>query len=339
MKKWIEIGIAILVIVALTTTIIINKMKEKTIYNETYVNGNSAGNLYNAGLFCESNGTVFFSNPDDNNALYSMDLNGSNLKKLCNDQAMYINADNNYVYYVRNNVESGTDYDFFSFNKNSLCRINRDGGKVKILDPDPCIYASLIGNQIYYLHYDDKEATTLYRIGIDGKNKEQVYDYYVFTCSTDGSYFYYNGVIDNGSIYRFQTKSDVTEKFYECNSYKPIVNHNEDIYYLDVDQNNALVHTNPRFDNPITLTNDSIDIYNVYGSYIYYQRYSPKDGNALCRIKNDGSNFEVILEGDFCNINITSHYIYFQDFKTKNILCTETSNPGDISSFSPGIAP
>ena len=42
------------------------KIKDRTIYNKNYVNGNSAGNLYNAGLFCEDSGTIFFANPDDN---------------------------------------------------------------------------------------------------------------------------------------------------------------------------------------------------------------------------------------------------------------------------------
>jgi Tol biopolymer transport system component len=88
--------------------------------NTTYVNGNTAGNLYNAGLFCENNGTVFFANPDDNNRLYSMDVNGSNLKKLSNDTATYINADSHYVYYIRDNDNSSLDYSYFSFHNNSL---------------------------------------------------------------------------------------------------------------------------------------------------------------------------------------------------------------------------
>lgn len=78
-------------------------LSEKTKFNETYVNGNVAGNLYNSGLFCENDGTIFFSNPADENKLYSMNSDGSNVKKLCDDTALSINADANYVYYVRNN--------------------------------------------------------------------------------------------------------------------------------------------------------------------------------------------------------------------------------------------
>lgn len=53
---------------------------------------------------------------------------------------------------------------------------------------------------------------------------------------------------------------------------------------MDVDQNNALVHTNMKSGHPVTLTKDSLDLYNVYGSSIFYQRYS-EDNPALCMIK------------------------------------------------------
>ena len=42
-------------------------IQTQTKFNDGYVNGNNAGNLYNDGLFCESNGTVFFANPSDVN--------------------------------------------------------------------------------------------------------------------------------------------------------------------------------------------------------------------------------------------------------------------------------
>ena len=62
----------------------------RTYFNTSYVNGNTAGNLYNNGLFCEHDGTIYFSNPDDNYHLYSMDITGGNVKKLQNDIVSYI---------------------------------------------------------------------------------------------------------------------------------------------------------------------------------------------------------------------------------------------------------
>ncbi len=307
-------------------------------YNETYVNGNSAGNLYNGGLFCESEGKIFFSNPDDMNRLYSMDLNGGGLTKLCDDTVMFINADSNYVYYVRRNKYQREDQAFavFTFADNSLCRIARQGGSVTILDPDPCIYATLIGNYIYYLHYDNEDATSLYKIGIDGEDKKMLSADYMFTCSALGQYFYYDGVRD-GLLYEYDTANDTTKVVYDCQCFKPIVTGENDVYYMDVSKDNALVHTNIQFGNPNTLTTDSIDFYNVYGSYIYYQRYDEEDGSGLCMIKNDGTEFHMLMPGNYSNIHVTSYYIYFTDYRTGQVFCTPTANPGELSDFHPGV--
>ena len=112
MKKLpVILTIGLIVIVASVFGVVYH-YQTKTKYNESYVNGNTAGNLYNAGLFCESNGTVFFANPDDKYRLYSMDLDGSNLAKLSDDTVMYINADSYYVYYVRNDEHNSTHFNF-----------------------------------------------------------------------------------------------------------------------------------------------------------------------------------------------------------------------------------
>lgn len=330
-----KIVLAALVLIAVAAGSFFYNYQTRMKYNDSFVNGNTAGNLYNAGLFCENSGTVFFANPDDNYRLYSMDLDGQNLKKICDDTVMYINADAHYVYYVRNNDRNSASFAFFSFNNNSLCRIPRKGGAIAVLDPDPCIYATLIGNYVYYLHYDKQQATTLYKVGIDGSDRQQVYNPYIFTCSTLGQYFYSNGTEEDGALYQYDTTTDEKTKIYDCNCYKPIVSSDNNVYYLDVDQDNALVHTNIQADNPITLSSDSIDLYNVYGSTIFYQRYD-KDDPALCMIKNDGTGFKELAKGNYSNINVTSYYTYFTDFKTREVFYTSTENPGELTPFHPG---
>ena len=337
MKKHLPLLILLAFVVIFAGFGIYDQQQHKIKYNNGYVNGNTAGNLYNAGLFCEKNGTVFFANPDDDYRLYSMDPDGSNLKKLSYDRVMYINADDHYIYYVRNNEKTGTGFDFFSYARNSLCRIDQNGENTKILDKDPCLYASLVGNTIYYLHYDDETATTLYKIGIDGTGRQKVHSPYIFTCSALGQYIYSSGTETDGALYRLDTADDSLQKVYDCNSFKPTVLSDDDVYYMDVDQNNALVHTSINAGNPVTLTTDSLDFYNVYGSFIFYQRYSEKNP-ALCMIKNDGSGYTELAQGNYSNINVTSTYIYFTEYTTKQVLCTPTDHPGELTPFHPGVA-
>ncbi len=53
MKKKISIIIAVIVIIALiAAAAIFHYLSNRTHFNEGYVNGNTACNLYNGGLFC-----------------------------------------------------------------------------------------------------------------------------------------------------------------------------------------------------------------------------------------------------------------------------------------------
>lgn len=330
------VGVAVILVVGLL--VILNLNKKDTIYNDSLINGNSAGNLYNQGLFCEKDGVIYFANPDDHYTLYSMELDGQKLKKLNNDVAKGINADEHYVYYVRDNGNTGS-YSFDTFvnsNTNSLCRYDLKTKKVKVLDEAPSLYPVLVGNNLYYLHYDKKNATSFYTVGIDGKNLKMVSDEYMFTCNAIGSYIYYNDMAYDGSIYRYDTSSDSYTVLYEANTYKPIVISEENTYYLDVDHDNRLMHINLDSPNPVVVTEDSIDLYNVYGSYIYYVAYT-KNGSSLCRIKNDGSEFEVIAEGAYNTISATSNYIYVTEYGTNKMYRFPTTGTAELEEYHPGI--
>ena len=149
-----------------------------------------------------------------------------------------------------------------------------------MLDPDPCIYASLIGNYIYYLHYDTQTATSLYRIRIDGEEKKKIKSHYLFTCNTSDRYFYYNNP-KNGQLYRYDTASQSEALFYDCNCYKPVVLDDTNVYYMDVNRDNAIVHVNINNPNPVVLTEANIEHYNVYGSLIFYQRGGDNPATAV----------------------------------------------------------
>lgn len=333
MKKIILRIFIVLVIVGAAALLIFSHFRDKMKYNTGYVNGNTAGNLYNAGLFCEIDGTVFFANPDDDFKLYSMDPDGIHVKKICNDSVVYINADANYIYYIRNNQQSEVNFSSFTFENHSLCRLSREGNKITTLDSDPSMYPSLIGNEIYYLHYDKEDATTLYKINIDGSDKKQVMKNYAFPCSTQGQYFYYNGNTTDGNLYRFNTATQSSETIYTCSCYKPIIS-DGDIYYMDAAKDTAIVHLNPSTGETAVLTEGKVDAYNVSGSYIYYQTYG--DHQGLYRVSTNGGEPEQLISGVYTNINIASGYIYFMDLNTKEMFYMPTGNPGQIQPFHPG---
>ena len=85
-------------------------------------------------------------------------------------------------------------------------------------------------------------------------------------------------------------------------------------YFMDCEANYKLAKVDLSTQEKTILCDDRIDCYNVIGDYIYFQRNS--DEPALCRMRTDGSDYEVIKTGVYTDINATSRYVYFKDFNT-----------------------
>ena len=45
--------------------------------------------------------------------------------------------------------------------------------------------------------------------------------------------------------------------------------------------------------------------------------------------------FKELAKGEFCNINVTSQYVYFTDFVSNKEYCTSTQNPDTIKALQP----
>lgn len=334
MKKIITIIVLILCVAGIGAGAFYIYSVNKDLYNEGYVNGNTAGNLYNDGLFCEYDGIIYFANPNDDNHLYQMNVNGNDVKKISDDSAAFINADENYIYYARTGDNSESDFAFLHINTHSLCKIRRDGkGEVKVLDTDPCMYASLVGNYLYYVHYNTKEASTLYRIKNDGEERTMVFPQPYFTCSTNQNFIYYNGLDGDHNVYRYNTATGAQDLIYEGNCWMPIVEGNS-IYFMDCDNSYSLAKVDLSTGEKITLANDWVDCFNVHNGTVYFQR----NGNtpAFCSVRTDGSDYKVLKEGIFTEINIAGDLIFFKDYSSERFYKMSIRD-GWISGFNPAV--
>lgn len=337
MKKHLPLIIfAALLVLAVAGGITIHQMN-RTKLNDGYVNGNTAGNLYNEGLLCEYDGIIYFANPSDGDKLYSMNRDGSNLTKLCDDVVSFINADAHYLYYIRNNPGMSGDFSYLNINTNSLCRIDRDGGKdsLLVLDTEPSLYASLVGNYIYYLHYTQADGSTLYKVKIDGSEQAQVFPSPFFTSCTSGPYIYYNGIENEHYLWRLNTTDDSKGMLYGGNCWMPIVLDDATVYYMDCDNRYAIARADIATGDKLLLSDDRVDCYNIFGDYIYFQR-NDAEHPALCRMRTDGSEYQVLTEGIHMNILTTSDHVYFRDYHSEQTYRAPHDNPSDIELFYPG---
>lgn len=335
MKKTYKILIGVIALLLLILILFFHFYNRKTFFTTDYNNGNLAGNLYNGGFFCEKDGIVYFSNPNDEMKLYCFDRTGTNLKRLSNDHVAFINADDHYLYYTRNNSDEKTAFSFLNIQKYSLCRTNLNGSDKKFLDNDPSLYACQVGDYIYYIHYDTTDASTLYRVKIDGSNREQITKDGAIAVASSGQYLYYAGVTNDHNLYRIDSvsgqKTTVSEGFF----YNPIVI-DQMVYFMDASDNYHIAKLNLSTGQKTTIVNERTDCFNVYGNYIYYQA-ADSNHKALCRIKTDGSDYEEVYNGNFSNINITSSYVYFTAFNDTNTFYrTPTIGNINVSIFHPG---
>ena len=335
-SKLLKIAIPAILVIIIAAASIIRFNHTRTHFTQNYQNGNTGGNLYNGGYFCEYDGVIYFSNPNDHLALYCISRTGGELKKLSDDRVAYINVDDNYIYYTRNNSDVDSSFSFLNIQACSLCRIDRSTGEnKKYLDGDPCLYSCQVGDYIYYIHYDKKDASTLYRVKIDGSNREQILKEPALAVSSDEQYLYYAGTKSEHDLHRINTTNSTNTTICSGTFYNPVIQDGY-VYYMDSENGYSLTKMKIDTQEKTVISSDRVDCFNINGSYLYYQRNSSSP--ALCRIKTDGTEFEEIYAGNYANINVTSSYVYFSSFNdTDTFYYTPTTGKINVSIFSPQV--
>ncbi len=291
--------------------------------NDENTVGNTPGNLNNNGYFCEYDGRVYFANAYDNYSLYSMNPDETDIKKLHDGSSSHICAGGDYLYYAMANAGGGSD----------LGSVRGSYGIYR----SHIVSMQLCGNYLYYEKLDAKSSISLEKIKINKKDKQTVNPDAIInpSCYVDGI-IYYNGTDEDHYLYALNTANDTSSVVWQGNIWNPIYQ-NGYVYYMDVENNYRLCRYSMNSDVVEVLTNDRIDMFNVYGDYIYYQ-VSSKDAPALKRMFTDGSSQELVREGVYQNINITSEYVYFNGFKEAvPVYKTSTFGPVNVTTFDAGM--
>lgn len=291
--------------------------------------GNTAGNLYNNGLFCETSDKIYFSNAYDNGALYSMNRDGSDIKKLHEGNSQFLNVGGDYLYYYQGKSKSGGAGLGYLRGVTGLYRITKDGRKVTGLSREAVGCVKLIDNTLFYLHNTKEDGTTLHRINTNKQEDEVVINQSISPAASYNGKIYYGGEQKDHNLYSIDLKTYSSAIELNANLCYPIVE-NGYLYYMDIENNYRLcridlanIETGAQ-----VLTNDRIDLYNVYDNVIFYQRNSQTEP-ALIRMNIDGSNPEVVAEGNHSNINCTGDYTYFTTFG-EEVPIYRTSTYGNI---------
>lgn len=335
MKKARIFLITILSVLVLLLLLGVSWLLERTPKNPAGTVGNTGGNLINNGLFCEQDGVVYFSNPYDYDALYSMAPEETAFKKLGTVGVSSINAGGNYLYYYQNHSGNGSGLGFV-VKTVGMYRSKKNGKGALCLKRDPVGILTLIDNAVYYQHYTSKTGTYLDRIAIDKSSEETLFTQMLSPASVSSGKIYYHGVDTDHYLYAYDTATKTSALLWEHNLWNPIVE-GDYAYFMDLESNYQLHRYNLYSGEHEALTTDRIDTFNVYGDMIYYQISSAEP--ALMRMRTDGSEKEVVSYGIFNNLNITSQYVYFTEYnKPTPVYHQSTFGAVNVGVFQPPAA-
>lgn len=333
MKKSIITTIIIALVVVVIILLSIWSLKEDRIEPiPAGTVGNTAGNANNGGYFCEYDGVVYFANPYDNGALYSMLPDESKIKKLSSVSVSNLNAGGNYLFYFQQEASGSSGLGYVR-SSHGLFRCSLDGKHVSRLTTDYLFNVQLIDNYLYYLATNDT-GSGFYRQAIDGSDPELLTEngWNFASALTDGT-VYYNGDATNHYLYRYNTKTGGSDLVWEGNIWYPVYD-NGYVYYLDVAGDYRLCRYSLSEDKVEVLTHDRVDCFNLAGGYIYYQKNSVSEP-ALKRMTLSGQDAEIVAEGNYTRINVTSRYVYFSLYDNEMLIYrTPINGPISVSSFS-----
>ncbi|MEG1847807.1 MAG: DUF5050 domain-containing protein [Lachnospiraceae bacterium] len=318
--------LGIVVIIILVAFLPRNKIKK----NPVGTVGNTAGNLNNSGLFCESDGRVYFANAYADGLLYSMNPDESDIKKLASSKVESINVGGKYIYY--NQIGASAEAGLGSIRSVSgIYRTGLTGKNTVCLNRDVCGAMSLVDNTIFYQHYDVESNMMLYRINTDRTEEEAVSYESINPACVQNSTLYYNGVDKDHSLIAMNVETGTTNILWEHDVWNPIVQ-GDLVYFMDVHNDYKLCCYSLSTQEVKTLTEDRVDFYNVSNQMIYYQK-SDAVQPALKRLSTDGLgnviSEEIVKEGVYHHINMTSQYVYFQQFE-ESVPVYKTPVSGDI---------
>lgn len=279
--------------------------------NENTQTGNTAGNLNNKGLYCESNGIVYFSNPYDHNVLYSMNRDETNVKRLNDVGVSSINCDGKRIFYSQTGSADGSGLGYVR-NTSGMYRCDLSGNSPYCYTKDPVGILALCGNNLYFQHYEVATGAYLDVTPIDKKDTNPLLYSMVTPASVAGTTIYYAGNDSDHYLYALDTMTNTSTLVWEKPVWNPVYQDGY-IYFMDLRSEYELHRYNLSTGEEQVLSTDRLDYFNVYGDVIYYQK-SSTTAPAIKRINIDGSNDTIIKEGVFESVNITSEYAYFNEF-------------------------
>lgn len=330
------IGLLSVILIFIIINAITSRMKLVPA-NEPGTIGNSTGNLYNHGLFCEQGDYIYFANGYDGNNIYRMKLDGSSLERIVQGDAAFLNVAGNHIFYYLESTGGQAGLGYLRSGR-GIYHSRLDGSDTVILQQTTSDSLLLVDNNLYYTNFDATEnkdgnaVITVHSMTTNGEEDTLLFYDHPKIASYYNGLLYYAGMENDHFLHGIDPTTDTEQDLITQTMYLPIIYYGF-IYYIDPLDNYCLKSYSLSDSTITTIVSERVDTYNIVGNYIYYQNANP-DHYALKRIFLNGSGEEIVKDGVYCDINVTSQYIYFHPYNSDMpIYRTPTEGGINVTTF------
>ena len=311
-RRLIVILVVLLILVGIGIPAVLQAMGRRLDLGSVATVGNTPGNIYNGGYFCESDGRVYFSNLSDGGSLYAMNVDETGCKKISAMSLRNIMVSGNFLYsYLDQHTKSVTQGLGSVVGEYGIYRMRNDGKYTVCLLKEVANYLQLCGSYIYYQKGNDTEGS-VERIRVDKKDRSSFYNQRINPAAYENGFIYFAGITGDHALYRITTETETPspQRVFDGNVYQPVIM-GSDVYYLDAVNGYRVCRFNVSTGQLSTIGTYSADCYNVDRSYVFYNSTNaPTPG--LYRMRLDGSD-NTLIWPDTCNsIHLTSTHLYFK---------------------------
>lgn len=290
-KKSIFMKILAVIIVIIAVIIIGSCFKGKKY-------GNSAGNSSNMGLAVQDGSWIYYVEIDDNEpvGICKVKNNGKKTEKVVEGQMYELNIIDDYIYCVEYS-EDEYRYD--------LIKVKTNGKKKETLARDIDDGQVIATDKWVYYYKNDN----LFRVKVDGTNREKVSDKAISYYQIHGNWIYYIYKTDNSQQYIAKMKANGEDvqriaKADEDEKYEALYVKGGKIYYVvsklndNYDYESSLYKMNKKGENTekICKIDKNIQLINMQEKGIYYTTTENYDEYKIKYVKYNGTDKKTINE-------------------------------------------
>ncbi len=274
------------------------KMEFNTLAEEygSEADGNTSSNFANGGLITENDGWIYYANPSDENKLYKMSIDGTDITKLYHSPAGYIAASGGWVYFTETDDIDG-----------DVRRIRTDGtDEERIVEGISVSYINTADNNwIYYCKYNNGDMK-IYRVRPNSSEEGYVASG-ICPHISDGWIYYQDEEMN--SIMKMKMDGRDKQTLSDVRAAKLQVV-GDWIYYIDLDEEK--VYKMDKNGEKIIRVND-VDTEELHVSEDGWAYYVNQKDRSMYRIRTDGTDIQEITDSPAVNIHIVADWIYYKD--------------------------